>query len=814
METLLQDLRYGFRMLARKPAFTAVAVIALALGIGANTAIFSVVNTVLLKPLAFKDPDQLMMVWEDNTKLGFPKDTPAPANFVDWKDQNQVFEDMAAIADQTFNLTGVGEPEKLEGQRVSASFFPLLGVEPALGRAFLPEEDRPEGDRVVIMSHGLWQRRFGSDPSVVGKPLTLNGQPYTVVGILSKSFRFPDPYQSTIEENALWVPMAFSSQEAGNRGGHYLLVYARAKPGVTVNQAQADMNTIAARLQQQYPDTNTSVGAVVTSLHDQLVGNIRPALLILLGAVGFVLLIACANVASLLLARAAARQKETAIRTALGASRARLIRQFLTESVVLAGLGGIVGLLLAIVGMQLLVALMPATLSQAKDINIDEKVLGFTFIVSLLTGVIFGLAPALQASRPDMNETLKEGGKGTAGVARSRARNLLVVFEVVMALVLLICAGLLINSFLRLRSVDPGFNAANLLTMKVILPRSKYPDAPRRTAFYNEMIQRVESLPGVQSAGVITNLPLTFKGNNGGITIEGRPEPPPDEIPIVITRTVSADYFRTMNIPVLKGRPFSPQDTPDTMGVVIISETTARQFWPGEDAIGKRIKMGGFNSDAPWLSVAGIVEDVRQFELDIDPKPQVYFPYTQMAYAFLAPRDLVVRTGVDPLSLAAAVRSEVWAIDKDQPVSNIATMEQILTDSVAKQRFSTLLLTIFAAVALVLAAVGIYGVISYSVTQRTHEIGIRMALGASSKDVLKLIVWQGFKLVSVGVTIGLVLAFILTRLMQSLLFGVSATDPVTFAAISAVLVTVAMLASYIPARKATKVDPMVALRYE
>jgi putative ABC transport system permease protein len=814
METLLKDLRYGIRMLLKKPAFTAVAVIALALGVGANTAIFSVVNAVLIKPLPFKDPDRLMMVWEENSKLGFPKDTPAPANFVDWREQNEVFEDMAAIADQTFNLTGIDEPEKLEGQRVSASFFPMLGVAPALGRAFLPEEDRPQAERVVIMTHGLWQRRFGSDPGIIGKPLSLNGQSYTVVGVLPKSFQFPDPFQTSTEEITLFVPIAFSSEEAGSRGGHYLLVYARAKPGVTVKQAQDNMNVIAARLQQQYPGTNTSVGAVVISLHEQIVGNIRPALLILLGAVGFVLLIACANVANLLLARAATRQKETAIRTALGATRGRLIAQLLTESILLAALGGAVGLLLAVIGMKLLVALMPATLSQAKNVDIDAKVLGFTLLVSLLTGVVFGLAPALQASRPDLNESLKEGGKGTPGVARARVRSLLVISEVALALILLIGAGLLIKSFMRLRNVDAGFNSENLLTMKVVLPRLKYPDHARRTAFFDQLLERIGSLPGVQSAGVITNLPLTFKGNNNGIAIEGRPEPPPDEVPIVITRVISPEYFRTMKIPLLAGRQFSPQDRRDTTGVVIVSESTARQFWPGEDALGKRIKMGGFNSEAPWLSVVGIVRDVRQFELDIDPKPQVYFPYTQVPYAYMAPRDLVVRTAVDPLSLAAAVRSEVWAIDKEQPVSNISTMEQILYASVAQQRFNMLLFAIFAVVALVLAAVGIYGVISYSVTQRTHEIGVRMALGASSGDVMRLVVGQGFKLVSVGVAIGLAAAFVLTRFMQSMLFGVGATDPITFAAISAVLVAVAMLASYVPARRATKVDPMIALRYE
>jgi putative ABC transport system permease protein len=812
MENLLQDLRYGFRMLTKKPGFTVVAVLALALGIGANSAIFSVVNTVLLRPLPFKTPDQLMIVWEDSAKYGFPKDTPAPANFIDWRDQNQVFESMAAVASQTFNLTGTGEPEKIEGQRVSASFFPLLGVEPALGRSFLPEEDMPGAGRVVIINYGLWQRRFGSDPDILGKPVALDGQAYTVVGVMPKEFRFPDPFQYSGEENALYVPIAFSSEEASSRGGHYLIVYARAKTGVTVKQAQAEMSTIAARLEQQYPETNMSIGATVVSLHEQIVGDIKPALLILLGAVGFVLLIACANVANLLLARAATRQKETAIRTALGASRSRLVSQFLTESVLLAALGGISGLLLAFFGLKLLTALIPPNLSQAKAISLDAMVIGFTFLVSLLTGVIFGLAPALQGSRPDLNKALKEGGKGASGGGRNRMRSLLVVSEIALALVLLVGAGLMINSFFRLRNVDPGFNSANLLTMSVVLPRSTYPNRAKRTAFYNEMIERIESLPGVESAGVITNLPLTFKGNNSGVTIEGRPEPPVDQIPIVITRVVSDGYFRTMGIALLKGREFSTQDRPDTRASIIVSESTARTFWPDEDAIGKRLKLGRYNSDEAWLSVVGVVKDVRQFELDIDPKPQVYFFYTQMPY--FAPRDLVVRTSGDPLQLAAAVRNEVWAVDKDQPVSNVSTMEAILALSLARERFNMLLLAIFAAVALALAAVGIYGVMSYSVTQRTHEIGVRMALGANRSQVLKLVVGQGAKLVLAGVTTGIVFAVALTRVMESLLFGVSATDPATFAVISITLVAVALFASYIPARRATKVDPMIALRYE
>jgi predicted permease len=811
METLLQDLRYGFRMLAKKPGFTAVAVLALALGIGANTAIFSVVNTVLLKPLPFKDPDRLVMVWEENAKLGFPKDTPAPANFIDWRDQNQTFEGMVAIASATFNLTGVGEPQKIEGQRVSANFFSLLGVEPALGRAFISEEDRPEGNPVVIMSNGLWKRRFGSDPNIIGQSLTLNGQPCEVIGVLPASFQLSG-FQFSGRDHELWVPMAFSSREAGSRGSHYLSVIGRLKPGVSIQQAQADMTAIAARLEQQYPATNTSVGASVFSLREEIVSDIRPALLILLGAVGFVLLIACANVANLLLARAAARQKEIALRTALGAGRARLIRQFLTESVALAALGGAGGLLLGVLGIKLLATLVPPNLEQAKEINLDAKVLGFTLLVSLLTGVIFGLAPALQASKVNLNESLKEGGKGSPGGVRSGVRNLLVVSEVALALVLLVGAGLLINSFARLSKVDMGFTPDHLLTMRVVLPQSKYPDQAKRTAFYDQLLQRVEALPGVQSAAVISWLPLTFEGDSNGISIEGRPEPSPDQQPIVVTRVISPGYFRTMGIALLGGRLFTEYDRQGSSRVIIINQSMAERYWPGEDPIGKRIKMGSFDTDSPWLSVAGVVKDVRQFQINAEAKPQIYLPYAQ--YGASRPRDLVIRTAGDPLGLAAAVRGEVWAVDKDQPVSNIQTMEQILSDSLTRERFNMLLLAIFAGVALALAAVGIYGVMSYSVTQRTHEIGVRMALGADSGHVLRLVVGQGLKLVSAGVAIGLAFAFALTRLMESLLFGVSATDPVTFVLISVTLVAVAALASYIPARRATKVDPMVALRYQ
>lgn len=803
----LHDLRYAVRLQRKNPGFTIVAVIALALGIGANTAIFSVVNTVLLRPLPYRDPDRLVMVWEDSSKQGYPQDTPAAANFVDWRDQNEVFEGMAAMTDTSFNLTGTGDPERLEGRAVSTTLFPLLGVEPQIGRVFTAAEDQPGSERVVLISYGLWQRRFGGDASVVGKTLTLNGASYTVVGVMPARFQFP-----TADDEA-WVPIAFSKEDAANRNRHYLQVVARLKPGITLPQAQAEMSTIATRLQKQYPESNTDVGAVITPLHEHLVGDIKPALLILLGAVGLVLLIACANVANLLLARAAVRQKEIAVRVALGARRGRLIRQFLTESVLLSTLGGLVGLAIAYVGLIVLKAFIPENISQARAISIDYKVLGFTLLVSVLTGLIFGLAPAIQSVRFNQIETLKEGGRDAAtGGSGKRLRSLLVVAEVAISLVLLIGAGLLINSFLRLRNVDPGFRAENLLTMKIVLPDLKYEKKAQRSAFYTDLVQRVQSLAGVRSAAVTTNLPLYFQGNSISVNIEGRPEPPPGQELIVVTRIISPGYFDTMSIPLLKGRQLTDQDTDDSPNVVVVSEAMARRYWPGEEAVAKRITIGKVKSQEDWIQVVGVVKDVRQFELNSDPKPQMYLTHRQ--YGFFDAQDLVVKTDVDPASMATAVRKAVGEIDKDQPVSNIRTMETIMADSIARQRFSMLLLAIFASVALVLAAVGIYGVMSYSVTQRTHEIGIRMALGAQTSTVLKLAVGYGFKLVVIGIAIGLIAALALTRVMSTLLFGVTPTDPMTFTLISLLLVAVAAIASYIPARRATRVNPIIALRYE
>ncbi|PYK56620.1 MAG: hypothetical protein DME48_00585 [Verrucomicrobia bacterium] len=804
---LWQDLRYAMRTLAKNPAFTSIAIIAIALGIGANTAIFSVVNAVLLRPLPFKNPEQLVMVWENATHLGFPKNTPSPPDFLDWQRQNTVFTGMAAMAERSFNLTGIGEPERLDGRRVSANLFDLLGVPALLGRTFVPDDDRP-GAHVVLLSHSLWQRRFGSDPSVIGRPVILNGESFTVIGVMPHSVHLP-AYGTW--QDKLWVPIAFTNEEVTERGNHFLDVIARMKPGITFKQAQAEMETIAARLAKQYPRSNTRIGATVTPLHEEIVGDIKPALLILLGAVGFVLLIACANVANLLLARAAAREKEIALRLALGASRFRLTRQFLTESVLLAFLGAGLGLLLALAGVRVLKTFVPSMILQIQAINIDGRVLLFTASIALLTGIVFGLAPAMHALDSNLNDSLKEGGRDPA-VSRkgNQLRGLLVIGEVAVSFILLIGAGLLINSFLHLRNLDPGFRTDHLLTMKVDLSELKYPDGQRRSVFFDEALRHIRALPGVQSVAVAGNLPFTYNGDSASIAVEGIPDPPPDQWPDVIYRAIGPGYFSTMGIPVIRGRDFTDQDKADSKKVVVISEKTAQHYWPEQDPIGKRLKTGATTSHAPWREVIGVVKDVRQNDFIAQPKMQMYFDYRQLKDP--AANALVVRTSVEPMSLATSVRDAIWAVDKDQPVADIDTMDHIVSEAIARQRFSMLLLGSFATLALGLAAVGIYGVMSYSVAQRTHEIGIRMALGARRTDVLQMTVKQGLRLVGIGMLVGLVAAFLLTRVMASLLYGISATDPITFLGISLVLLAVAILASYVPALRATKVDPIVALR--
>jgi putative ABC transport system permease protein len=809
MGLLLQDIRYGLRMLWKSPGFTLVAIFTLALGIGANSAIFSVVNAVLLRPLSFKNPDALVKVNGELRKQGVDKEPLSYPDFVDLKAGAQSLEHVAAYNQTSGALTGEGEPERLRGANVSAELFPLLGVEPLIGRAFSAEEDRPESNPVVLLGHGLWQRRFGADPNVVGREIMLNGRSTTVLGVMPPDFNFP--VQGLPRD--YWSPLAPSiGKRATERGSHYLNVIAGLRPGFTPAQAAGETQSIAARLEGQYPDTNTGFSLNVISAHEELVKDVKPALLVLLGAVGFVLLIACANVANLLLARATARTKEIAIRTALGASRLRVLRQLLTESVLLSILGGSLGLLLAVWGVDLLMSASPADIPRVKEIGLDARALGFTFAVSIMTGLIFGLAPALQASKLDLNETLKEGGRGsTEGLRRNRVRSLLVVSEIALSLVLLVSAGLLIKSFMRLSEVNPGFNPDHVLTVGVSLPPAKYTEERQQAAFFRETLERLRNSPGIVSAGAVFTLPLSGSNRANSFQIAGRPTPNPGEEPEANDRVTTPDYFQAMGIPVLKGRVFTERDNSDAPPVLIVNESFAHRFFPDEDPIGKRIIVDSERSPK-GSEIIGVVGDVRHRSLDAEGGAEYYRSYLQSPERSMS---LVIRTQAsDPASIAATLRGVVQQVDKDQPLSNIQTMNQLLADSVARQRFNMLLLGIFSAVALMLAAVGIFGVMNYSVSQRTHEIGIRMALGAQGRDVLRMVVGQGMILTLIGVAVGLLAAFALTRVMSNLLFGVSATDPLTFAGVSLLLAAIALVACYIPARRATKVDPMIALRYE
>ncbi len=815
METLFQDIRYGVRVLLKGRAVTAIAVLALTLGIGANTAIFSVINAVLIKPLPYPQPDRVVRIYEKSAK--FDQMSISYPNFLDWQKQSQTLEAISVFRYQGFNVTGAQGPERIQGRMISASFFSVLGVQPVIGRSILPEEDRPGGALSVVVSYALWQRRFGGDPNLTGKPIIINGKDYTIVGIMPANFRF----YSTSD---LFVPVGTQDDPVLRaRELHSgLQAVGRLKPGATVEQANSEMVGIASALENQYPETNKGYSAGIVSMYEDVVGGIRPALLVLLGAVGFVLLIACANVANLLLARAASRQKEIAIRTALGASRMRLIRQLLTESILLAIAGGGLGLLLAMWGTDALVAAIPDTLPRAEDIGLDNFVLAFTLAVSLVTGIVFGLVPALQASKPDLNESLKEGGR-TSASTRQGVRSALVVVEVALALVLLIGAGLMIRSIFQLNSISPGVNPKNVLTMEIPLSNSTYDEPSKIRDFYRQLVERLESVPGVEAAAINADMPLTGSDSEVPFWVGGGPRPATDDMQWSLFYPTSAGYARAMGLPLMKGRFISEQDTQNSPTVVVIDEYLARGLFPNEDPLGKRLTIQGVGG-IPDIAceIVGLVGHVKHFGLSTDAQQkiqyQLYFPYSQMPDIFLAPMaegmTVVARTSSDPTGLISEAKSQVLAVDKDQPVNNIRTMEQIIAASISQQRFSMLLLGIFAVVALVLAAVGIYGVMSYTVTQRTHEIGIRMALGARPGDVLKMVVKRGMTLTVVGVAIGLGAAFALTRLMESLLFGVSATDPLTFAAISIVLAGVALGACFVPARRATKVDPMIALRYE
>ncbi len=803
MDNLIQDLRFGLRLLRKNPGLTAVAVFTLALSIGANAAIFDVVNGVLLKPLPYTEPGRLVRVFENNPR--FPKFPISPANFLDYRERNDVFDDFATFVRGDLDLSVNDRPERLVGMRVSNGFFRLLGFEPELGRAFSPNEEIKGNEHVAIISHALWERSFKRDPSIIGSTVTLSGMSFTVVGVASSELQHVGgdyhslPHGGNVD---VWWPLTMDPKV---RTSHFLNSIARLKPGITREQAEARMNGIAEQLEEQHPEIKGWRIRLI-SLRDEIVGGAQTMLLILFGAAGFVLLIACVNIANLLLATSTARQKEIAVRTALGAARVRLIRQMLTESLLIAALGGVSGLLLATWGIKALVALGPKGIPRMHMISLDWRTFAFTLTAALVTGALFGLAPALQVSKVNLNESLKEGGRGSSGGARhNRLRGLLVIAEVSLAFVLLIGAGLLMRTFFYLQRVDPGFKPDNVLTATIDLPAARYPTWKHASAFYRDLIGRLSVLPGAQGAGVTSDLPWTGYDENTSFGIEGR-QFPDDESPSAQYHFASSDYFRTLGIPLVAGRFFSEADEADAPKVILVNKSMADRYWPDEDAVGKRVRLWG-----ETRTIAGIIGDLKDSPGELRAKPGFFFPVSQQVQTSMV---LVLRTQGDPMNMVTAMRNEMATLDKDLPLSGVKTLDQVSSGAVARTRFTMLLLSVFAGVALLLAAVGIYGVMSYSVTQRTHEIGIRVALGAQRGDVVSLVARQGMTLALAGLGAGLVAAFALTRVMSSLLFGVGATDPITFVVIAALLTGVALGACFVPARRATKMDPMIALRHE
>jgi putative ABC transport system permease protein len=811
MDSIIKDIRYGVRGLWKHPGFTAIVVITLALGIGASTAIFSVVDSVLLRRLPYRTAERILAIQEldPNGKRG----QSTSANFYDWRAQQTVFEHLAAIKTTTTNLALSDHAERIDLAQTNANFFDVFGITPQYGRLFIPQDEQAGHEPVVVVSHALWQRRFGSDPSLVGRSITLDGRNYNVVGIAPPGFQYPDKTELWLPP-LRFVPELYPEQDVTQtRRMGYLTVVALLKPGVSLQQAAGEIETITARLRQQYPDTNNKRFNRVLSLHEHLVGDTNKLLWLLLGAVTFVLLIGCANVANLLLASGASRQKEMAIRAALGASRWRVIRQLFTESTILALSGGVVGLLIAFWGLAAITKLLPADFPRLNEIHIDLRVLGFTFAASMLTGILFGLAPALQISRSDVQESIRETGRGAAGSRRqSRFRQALIVVEVALSVVLLAGAGLLFRSFLRLQSVNTGFVSQQVLTARLTPSGTSYVNDADYAKFYNGVIEKVSAIPGVQDAGLINTLPL-YKGPTSGFRVEGRPVTTPDKWPSVNYRVVSPNYFRAMGIPVLQGRAYTDRDNENAPLAMMVNQQLAREIFPDENPVGKRITFGGTNPDGQprWFEIVGVVANVRSVELREAPTAELYFSAQQDLWPAMS---LVVRSSVEPSSLSASVRQAVNEVDRSVPVADVKTMDHVVSESITQPRFNLFLLGLFSAVAMVLSAAGIYGVTAYTVTQRTHELGIRIALGAQVGDVLKMILGQGMAVIGVGLVAGLAAAFGLMRLLRSLLFGVGENDPLTFVAITAVLVLVALIACYIPARRATKVDPLVALRAE
>ncbi|HXA67367.1 MAG TPA: ABC transporter permease [Bryobacteraceae bacterium] len=812
MESFLQDCRYALRMLARNPGFTMIAVLALALGIGANSAIFSLVNAVILKPLPYQKPEQLVQLWMRFTNIGIPNDqnwVSAP-EFVDLQ-QNQSLSHLAAISSDSFNINISGTPERIDSAVVSTSFFPLLGVQAQLGRVFLPEEGQPGRAHVVLLSDGLWRRRFGADPAISGRKVVMNGQSYLIVGVLPRDFQLP-------LEAEVWTPLVFSADDLSpnSRGNHSYQVIARIKTGLSLEQARADLDVVSQRIIDQHPDypyRQFNFRVLTVPLLEQQIGGIKTALWVLMSAVGLVLLIACANVANLLLVRASAREREIAVRQALGVSRWRLIQQMLTESAMLGLMAGVIGLLLGYWALHLLTTLAATSFPRVAEAHMDLRVLAFTVLVSLATGILFGLAPAF-SSRHVTHDALKEGGRGgTAGAGSQRLRGMLVVAEVALSLTLLVGAGLLIRSFLRLQEVDTGFRPAGVLTMRISLPEEKYAKIEQTRTFYRELLDRIRRLPGVDAVGGATGLPLGGTGWSGTATVDSQAVQPRDTTPEVDQRPVFPGYFEAMGIPLVRGRYFEQRDNEKAAPVAIIDETMANTYWPKEDALGKRIKPGGRQSTQPWRTIVGVVRHVRYRTLESPSRVEFYWPYDQTSFA-LGSMSLAIHTSSDPRSLAGVVQKQVQALDPDQPVYRIRTMSELMSESMARRRLSMFLLAIFAAVALALAAIGIYGIMSYSVAQRAHEVGIRMALGARSSDVVRMVLGQSLGLTLAGIFAGLLGSLALTNFLSSLLFDVKATDATTFLLVAVILAAVALVASLVPAYRATTVDPVNALRQE
>jgi putative ABC transport system permease protein len=812
VSTIVQDLRFAFRGLIRQPGFTVVALLTLALGIGANSAIFGIVNAVLLRPLPYEAPDRVVLLWSHWTN--WSKTWVSQGELVDYQEQARSLEHVAAFSSTSFNLTGGGDPLRVRAAQVQPEIFAALGARPIAGRVFTADEDQPGREHVVMLTEGLWRSQFGSDPAVIGRAIQLDAEPYTVVGVLPAELRLPLDYASR-SETAIWVPLALGPNDPQARGNHGLNALGRLRPGASIGQAQAEIDTITRAFFQRYPNTyDTEFGVTLVSAPREVFGDVRPALVILLMAVGAVLLIACANVANLLLARSEVRQKELAIRVVLGAGRARIVRQLLTESVLLSVLGGAAGVALAYGLMRGLIAVDPLKIPRVQDVAVDARVLWFTAAISFVTGVLFGSVPALQSSRADLQPVLKEGGRDSR-IGTGWLRRALVVGEVAASVVLVAAALLLARSFARLLDVDTGFDPAHVLTLRTSLPSQSYPDAPAMVRAYAEIGRRLRDAPGVRAAGAVTGLPLASTRGDWGIRIEGRPADNQRSI-AADWQVVTPGYFEAIGTPLRAGRTFAASDTADSLPVIVVNETMARKFWPGASPIGRRMMMGG---NGVWITVVGVVGDVHQRGLDVLPRPEMYRVHTQFRYGgdgapAVSTMTWVIRTGADPRTAAGSARSAIHAVDPSLGISDVATMAAVLSDSTSDRRLNMMLFALLGGLALILATVGIYGVVAYSVTQRAHEIGVRMAIGAKPRDVVRMVLAEGGRLAAAGVGLGSIVAVAGARLIRGLLFEVSATDPLTFAGVAVGLLTVALLASYIPARRATRVDPMVALRGE